>query len=173
MARTDRSSLQQSGRPVTAEDSGGQGSRQTIERMIEGFAKQDIDSIMALIADDAVYCDVLGEGPRGDEYHGKEAIRGAFIRQFAMAGPHTYVGASILLNDDAAFASWTMVLGEASDPTAPRFEGIDEFRLNAGGQVTLKKAWLKGQPRLRRLLMRRNPGALLRHWRYVLRVLRS
>lgn len=169
MATAYSSSLHQAGVPATVDDPVSERNRQTIHAMIDGFAKQDIDGIMALIADDAVYCDILGVGPRGDEYHGKAAIRDAFTRQFAMAGPHTYVGATIIVMGNTAFASWTMVLGDGDDQSAPRFEGIDEILLDAAGQVVLKKAWLKGQPRLRWTLMRRNPVAGLRHLRYVLR----
>lgn len=171
MATAYPSSLPQSGAQALADDPVSERNRRTIQGMVDGFAKQDIDAIMALIADEAVYCDILGDGPRGDEYHGKAAIRDAFTRQFAMAGPHTYVGANIMVEVDTAFASWTMVLGDAGDPAAPRFEGIDEFVLDAAGQIVLKKAWLKGQPRLRRTLMRRNPAAALRNLRYVLRTL--
>lgn len=161
----------QSGMQANADDPVSERNHRTIQGMVDGFAKQDSDGIMALIANDAVYCDILGDAPRGDEYHGKAAIRNAFTRQFAMAGPHTYVGANIMVKGDTAFASWTMVLGDADDHSAPRFEGIDEFLLDAAGQVVLKKAWLKGQPRLRRALMRRNPATVLRHLGYVLRTL--
>ena len=143
--------------------------RRTIELLVKGFATQDIDGIMSLFADDAVYCDILGEGLRGDEYHGKVAIRQAFTRQFDLSGRHTYENARIMVEGHRAFASWTLVAGDADDPQAARFEGIDEFCLNDAARVTLKKAWLKGQPRLRRTLMRKNPAALFRHVGYTLR----
>lgn len=145
--------------------------RRTIQGMVDGFAKQDIDAIMALIADDAVYCDILGKGKSGDEYRGKDAIRNAFARQFELAGAHSYADAKIMVDGDLAFASWTMVIGDPADPLAPRFEGIDEFVFNSAGQIVLKKAWLKGQPRLRRALMLHNPTAVFRHFRYSLRSL--
>jgi ketosteroid isomerase-like protein len=145
--------------------------RRTIQGMVDGFAKQDIDGIMALMADEAVYCDILGKGRRGDEYRGKDAIRTAFARQFELAGTHSYSEAKIMVDGDLAFASWTMVIGDPADLLAPRFEGIDEFLLNSAGQIVLKKAWLKGQPRLRRSLMLRNPTAVFRHFRYSLRSL--
>ncbi len=145
--------------------------RQTIQGMVDGFAKQDIHAIMSLIADDAVYCDVTGKGVRGDEYHGKAAIKMAFIRQFELAGTHTYRNARIMGEGECAFASWTMVVGNSADPSAPIFEGIDEFTLNDEGKIILKKAWLKGQPRLRRSLMAHNPAALFRHFRYSLKSL--
>jgi ketosteroid isomerase-like protein len=143
--------------------------RQTIQGLVDGYATQDIDAIMALFADDAVYCDVLGKGVRGDEYHGKAAIRHAIARQLDLCGRHTYVNAKIMVEGDLAFASWTLVIGDPADSKAVRFEGIDEFSLNAAGKVTVKKAWLKGQPRLRRALMARNPALLFRHFGYSLK----
>jgi ketosteroid isomerase-like protein len=143
--------------------------RRTVQAMVDHFAVQDINGIMSLIADTAVFYDILGHGARGDEYRGKAAIRQAFTRQFDLAGKHSYLNAKIMVEGDDAFASWTMVIGDKADPEAPRFEGIDEFAFNAEGQIILKKAWLKGQPRLRRTLLAQNPTALFRHFGYSLR----
>jgi ketosteroid isomerase-like protein len=143
--------------------------RQTIQGLVNGFATQDIEGIMALFADDAVYCDILGKGPRGDEYHGKAAIRQAILRQFDLSGRHTFIDAKIMVECDVAFASWTMLIGDPAGPRAVRFEGIDEFAFDLDGRVTLKKAWLKGQPRLRRKLLTHNPAALFRHVGYLLK----
>jgi ketosteroid isomerase-like protein len=143
--------------------------RRTVQAMVDGFAEQNIDRIMALIADDAVFCDILGKGARGDEYRGKNAIRKAFVRQFELAGKHSYTDARIVAEADCAFASWTMVIGHPTQYQPARFEGIDEFAFNAAGQIVLKKAWLKGQPRLRRTLLAHNPTALFRHLGYSLR----
>ena len=143
--------------------------RHTIQSLVDSYATQDVDAIMSLFADDAVYCDILGSGVRGDEYHGKAAIRRAVVRQFDLGGRHTYVNAKIMVEGRCAFASWTMVAGDPADPKAARFEGIDEFTLDRNARVTLKKAWLKGQPRLRRLTLMRNPLAIARHFGYTLR----
>jgi hypothetical protein len=143
--------------------------RRTIQLLVDGYAKQDVDGIMSLFADDAVYCDILGSGVRGDEYHGKDAIRCAVVRQFDLGGRHTYVNPRIMVEGRSAFASWTLVAGDPADAEAARFEGIDEFLLNEDAHVTLKKAWLKGQPRLRRHMLMRNPSAAFRHLGYALR----
>ena len=74
--------------------------RQTIQGLVDGFATQGIEGIMALFADDAVYCDVLGKGLRGDEYHGKTAIRQAILRQFDLSGQHTFVDPKIMVEGD-------------------------------------------------------------------------
>ena len=155
---------------ITAEQAAAR-NRRTIQGLVDGYATQDIDAIMALFANDAVYCDILGNGVRGDEYHGNAAIRHAVARQFDLSGRHTYVDAKIMVEGDVAFASWTMVLGDPGNPKAARFEGIDEFAFDANGQVTMKKAWLKGQPRLRRELLAHNPAALFRHLGYLLKSL--
>lgn len=146
-----------------------QRNRQRVQGLVDGFAAQDIEGIMSHFADNAVYCDILGTGERGDEYHGKLAIRQSFSRQLDLAGKHTYYGAKIMVEDDAAFASWTMVIGDHADDQAARFEGIDQFAFDEDGMVVLKKAWLKGQPRLRRTLLKHNPAALLRHIGYSLK----
>lgn len=143
--------------------------RRTIQSLVDGYATQNIDAIMSLFADDAVYCDILGSGVRGDEYHGKAAIRRAVVRQFDLGGRHTYVNAKIMVEGRCAFASWTMVAGDPADPKAARFEGIDEFTLDLNARVTLKKAWLKGQPRLRRQTLMRNPRAVARNLGYTLK----
>lgn len=143
--------------------------RRTIQLLVEGYARQDVDGIMSLFADDAVFCDVLGRSVRGDEYHGKAAIRRAVLRQFDLCGRHTYVNPMIMVEGHSAFASWTLVAGDPADPQAARFEGIDEFVLNEDARVTLKKAWLKGQPRLRREMLKRNPSAMVRNLGYTLR----
>jgi ketosteroid isomerase-like protein len=147
---------------IAAEQAAGR-NRRTIQGMVDGYATQDIDAVMALFANDAVFCDVEGNGVRGDEHHGKAAIRQLVARQFDLCGRHTYVDAKIMVEGDVAFASWTLVLGDPSSPKAARFEGIDEFALDADGQVTMKKAWLKGQPRLRRKLLAHNPAGVFRH----------
>ena len=157
---------------VIAREQAADRNRRTIQGLVGGYATQDIDAIMALFANDAVYCDILGNSVRGDEYHGKAAIRQAVARQFDLSGRHTYVDAKIMVESDVAFASWTMVLGDPGNPKAARFEGIDEFAFDANGQVTMKKAWLKGQPRLRRELLAHNPAALFRHLGYLLKSLK-
>jgi ketosteroid isomerase-like protein len=137
--------------------------RRTIEALVSGYATQDIGAIMPHFSEDAVYCDILGKGRRGDEYHGKPAIERAIKRQFEIGGIHTYTNSKIVVAGPLAFASWTLQLGDPGEPSCAHFEGIDEFELNELSQVTVKKAWLKGQVRLRSETLKRNPLALFRH----------
>lgn len=154
---------------ATPDQTDSQRCRATIQSLVDGYARQDVDGILSLFTDDAVYCDILGSGVRGDEYHGKPAIRRAIVRQFDLGGRHTYVNPRIMVEGRSAFASWTLVSGDPANPNAARFEGIDEFILSEDARVALKKAWLKGQPRLRRECLKRNPSAVFRHLGYTLR----
>jgi len=119
--------------------------RQTAAQLVEAFAVQDIDKIMGLFADASTYCDIAGDGPRGDEYVGKAEIRGAFLQGFELLGDHTYEAVSVVAEGTTAFASWVLILGRADDPSALRFDGADHFEMNEEAQVVLKKAWIKGQ----------------------------
>jgi len=149
--------------PAIASSSLSERCHDTISEMVCAFAVQDIDVIMGLFAEDATYCDIRGDGQSGGEYHGKAAIRKAFVRQFHLAGTHSYELPTIVANGQTVFASWTLVLGNAHDPAAARFDGVDQFALDGDARVILKKAWLKGQPRLARKVMARNPLVALRH----------
>ncbi len=122
--------------------------RQTAAQLVEAFADQDIDKIMSLFADASTYCDVAGEGQRGDEYVGKTDIRQAFLQGFEMLGDHTYEALSVVADGTTAFASWVLILGRADDPSALRFDGADHFEMNDDAQVVLKKGWIKGQSQL-------------------------
>lgn len=150
----------------TGQDLRAERNRETITGLVRGFAAQDIDSIMVSFADDAVYHDILGRDLHGSEARGKASIRLAFLRQFAIAGEHTFVEGSVAANAENGFASWTLVLGKAADGAAARFAGIDEFQFDEAGKVTSKKAWLKGTGRLQRSVAWRNPrgwGAQVRY----------
>jgi len=152
----------------TPPDSLAQRCHDTISRMVVAFSVQDIETIMNLFADGATYCDVRGEGARGGEYHGKPAIRKAFVRQFQLMGRHTYESSTIVANEQTAFASWTLVLGDENGVEAAKFDGADHFELDGDARVVLKKAWLKGQTRLAKTVLVRNPLQVLRYPAYAL-----
>lgn len=122
--------------------------RETAAKLVEAFAAQDIDQIMSFFAEDSTYCDVAGDGPRGDEYVGKAEIRTAFLEGFELLGEHTYEPLSVVAEGTTAFASWVLILGRADDPSALRFDGADHFEMNENAQVRLKKGWVKGQTQL-------------------------
>jgi uncharacterized protein (TIGR02246 family) len=61
-----------------------------LERFVEGFNVNDLDSVMTFFADNAVYLP-----GNGDEFRGRAAIRKAFLPQFS----NTYGAMQFLVDD--------------------------------------------------------------------------
>lgn len=142
---------------------------ETISDLVHGFATQDIDRIMGHFAEDALYYDIMGRGWQGTEMRGKAAIRAAFIRQFAIAGRHTYAASNLLADETKGFASWTLILGDPSDSKSTKYAGIDEFIFDQQGLVASKRAWLKSVPALARNIIWNNPVGLIPQLRYLVK----
>lgn len=139
-----------------------QRNRETIERLVDAFARHDIKDMMACFAEDAVYHDVRGGPPSGATYRGKDEIEKAFAEQIRLLGKHTYENPIIMADDNSGFARWSLVLGQRQDRNAPRYDGIDHFLFRKDGLCISKTAWLKGQPGIARHLFMRRPFRSLR-----------
>lgn len=94
---------------LTAHDAP-QRNRETIERLVDAFARNAIKDIMACFTEDAVYHDVRGGPPGGTIYRGKDAIEQMFSEQIRLLGQHTYENPIILTDSDSGFARWSLVL---------------------------------------------------------------
>ena len=136
--------------------------QKTIEKLVDGFARNAVDDIMDCFAEGATYHDVRGIPPSGAIYRGKATIEKLFIEQFRLLGDHTYENPVIMANNHSGFARWTLVLGATEDTRALRFDGSDHFLFDENGLCTAKTAWLKGQQHLARYLFRRRPFLTLR-----------
>ncbi len=122
--------------------------RAVIEQMVEAFSTQDLDRIMKLFGDDAVYYDVQGLKQKGNRYQGKTAIREFNKYLFERLPPHHYEDAIILVNGNQAHANWTLVVDCPWSAAPIRISGGDYFELE-NGKVTLKNAWLQSKALLR------------------------
>lgn len=143
-------------------------SQVVISDLVDAFAVQDLDRIMAHFAEGAVFADIIGRGQSGALYRGKGAIAQAFSRQFDLLGEHTYVDACISTSGHKGFAAWTLAVGRHEEGQCDLFDGIDYFTFDNQGQVLSKQAWLKDHGRLQRTIIRRNFPAVLKHARYSL-----
>lgn len=139
-----------------------QRNRETIERLVDPFARNAIKDIMACFAEDAVYQDVRGGPPGGTTFRGKDTIEQMFSDQIRLLGQHTYENPIILADDDSGFARWSLVLGRREDRNAPRYDGVDHFLFDKEGLCISKTAWLKAQPSIANRLFTRRPFASLR-----------
>ena len=57
---------------------------QLIKRIYERFNARDIDSVLAVLADDVAWAN----GMEGGHVHGREAVRDYWTRQWAIVSPH-------------------------------------------------------------------------------------
>lgn len=111
-----------------------------LERFGRAWIARDVDALLALMADDAVYAASVGPGP-GVDYHGKENIRRGLAEMFAHDA-----GADITLEPPAFFpggavARWTYAfVDEGGERRLERGVDVWAFR---DGRITLKDAYRK------------------------------
>jgi len=117
---------------------------QLIEKMVHGYAKQNLELIMPLFSDDAVYQDMRGGGVFGKTLVGSTAIRKHFAAYFRYLMPaHTYRDVDIFAEGNRVFAAWTLVLGDNLPPSQQfHIRGCDYFIIE-NGKVKEKCAFLK------------------------------
>jgi len=118
--------------------------RAALERLVidftEAFNREDIDEVMSCFADDAIY----------DEFNdirhmGKEAIRAAFVPQFAGEyGRMRFHTEDLFLDVDAgkAMIRWVLTLEEETRQGAYRGLDILHFR---DGKLTEKHTYCKAR----------------------------
>lgn len=107
----------------------------------DAFNRNDLDAVMAFLADDAVY----------DEFHagvhrGKAAIREAFVPQFrGDFGAMTFSEEDLFVDDEAAkvLVRWTVTLEVKGEPTSWR--GLDVLAFDGDGLVAEKLTYAKAK----------------------------
>ena len=55
---------------------------ETLKAFLDAFNRHDLDDIMSFFADDCVFYMPRGEGPRGDRFAGKDAVRAGLAKRF-------------------------------------------------------------------------------------------
>lgn len=116
-----------------------------IEKMVDGYATQDLDAIIALFDESAIYKDMAGSGEHGKTLPNAAAIRRHFSFYFKHLMPsHSYEDTIIIGEGDRVCASWTLVLGtNLKESRQHRVRGCDFFIVK-DGRVIEKSAFIKG-----------------------------
>ncbi len=129
---------------MISKNSNASSNHHVIEKMVNGFARQDMEDIMVLFADDAIYQDMSGSGIFGKTMQGKAAIKRHFSFYFKYLMPsHTYEDSVIFAEGNQVCASWTLVLGSRLKTSHQhRVRGCDYF-LMENGKVKEKSAFIK------------------------------
>lgn len=135
--------------------------RTTLEAFGQAFVDLDIDAVMDLFAEDAVYYDVVGPAPNGNMYRGKPAIRKVFEAQFRTFPTQTFRDIEIFVEGNKACSAFVYTIGNKDNETT--FRGHDYLEVNAAGKVTLKRATIKGISEMNRKALFRHPVGILKY----------
>jgi ketosteroid isomerase-like protein len=112
-----------------------------VRRFGEAWEAWDLDAIMALMADDAVF-ESTGPAPDGVRVEGAAVIRAEWESMFAATRDASFVFEEAFVSGDRATARWTFSwTGEDGAPGHVR--GVDVMRV-ADGKVAEKYSYVKG-----------------------------
>jgi uncharacterized protein (TIGR03086 family) len=109
-----------------------------VSRFDEAFGRQDIDAVMAAMADGAVFEST--SPPDGDRHVGAAAVRAAFEAFFASSSPGAFAAEELVVTGDRAVLRWRYTWDPDTDG---HVRGIDLYTVRHG-LVAEKLAYVKG-----------------------------
>lgn len=114
---------------------------QTMQAFLDAFNRHDLDAIMGFFAEECVFYMPRGEGPRGDRYVGKAAVRAGLSKRFVGIPDVHYGEDSHWVAGDFGVSEWTLT-GTSVQGERIEVRGCDllEFR---GGKITRKDSFWK------------------------------
>ncbi|MTI18092.1 nuclear transport factor 2 family protein [Rhodobacteraceae bacterium RKSG542] len=110
----------------------------------DAFNRHDVDGVMEVFADDAVFYAVGGNEVYGTKIEGKEAIAAAFSAVWAGMKDARWDHHSHFVSGDRAVSEWTFS-GTDGDGNRVEAEGADLFTLR-DGKIIVKQAFRKNRP---------------------------
>lgn len=107
--------------------------REVVESYVGAVGRQDLETVLALFADDAVQEDPIGTPPNV----GKDAVRGFFEKAFGAAFSTELTGPVLVTGDYAAF-HFTIRVPLGDEVMTVRV--IDQIRVNEDGLIAELRA---------------------------------
>jgi len=117
-------------------------SRSTLEAVLDGFNRHDLDAIMEFFADDAVFESPRGPDPWGTRFVGREAVRAGLAKRFAGIPDVHYAGDDHFLSADGVrgASEWT-VSGTTIEGERIEVRGCDLWTFEEGQIVRKDSYW--------------------------------
>ena len=106
------------------------------------FNSRDVESIVALFAEDGVFCLSRGPEPVGRTLAGKAAIRKALADRFVQIPDMRWENEEYILAGDRAISIWT-VRGKSADGEDLNYQGCDIYTFNKEGKISHKNTFWK------------------------------
>lgn len=115
-----------------------------LSALFDAFNQHDIDSIMTVFNDDAIFYTVAGDEAFGTKVVGKSAIAKAFCAVWEAMPDANWAHHSHIVAGEKAISEWTFT---GTDNTGKRIQaqGVDLFTLK-DGKIAIKNAFRKTRP---------------------------
>lgn len=114
---------------------------EVMDRLGQGFARHDVEAILACFTDDGVFDVTRGPDPWGERFQGKPSIRKALDTLFAAILDVQFVDGTRWASGDRGASEWTCV-GTTGRGRPVRVRGCDLFEFR-DGLITRKDSYFK------------------------------
>ena len=109
----------------------------------EGWNRHDLDRLMTFMADDCVFESTAGPEACGMRHAGRERVRDAFARVFAVFPDARFDEARHFVAGERGVSEWVF-RGTRADGTKLEVNGCDLFTF-AGGKIARKSSYFKAR----------------------------
>ena len=108
-----------------------------------GWNRHDVDVLMTFMADDGVFEGAAGSEACGTRYAGRERVREAFTRVFAMFPDVRFREARHFVAGDRGVSEWIFT-GTTADGKKVEVKGCDVFTFR-NGKIAVKESYFKNR----------------------------
>ena len=113
-------------------------------QMLEAFGnawnRHDVDAIMRFMADECAFETTAGPEPCGKRYEGRDRVREAFARVFAMFPDASFGDARHFVSGDRGLSEWRFT--GTRDGVKVEVDGCDVFTFREG-KIAVKSSYFK------------------------------
>jgi steroid delta-isomerase-like uncharacterized protein len=113
---------------------------QMLEAFGEAWNGHDVDAIMRFMADECAFETTAGPEPCGKRYEGRERVRQAFARVFAMFPDAHFGAARHFVAGDRGLSEWRF--SGTRDGVKLEVDGCDVFTFR-DGKIAVKSSYFK------------------------------
>jgi steroid delta-isomerase-like uncharacterized protein len=114
-----------------------------LERFGDAWNRHDLDAIMSMMTDDAVFDASAGPDVNGQRSEGKPAVQAAFAAVFETFPDACWANARHFVADDRGVSEWTFT-GTRPDGTRVEVTGCDVFTFR-DGKIAIKNSYRKNR----------------------------
>jgi limonene-1,2-epoxide hydrolase len=111
---------------------------ETIVSFNDAFNRHDVDAVVDLMTEDAVF-----ENTSGSRFEGQEAVRAVLTRAFALMSPGWFDTDEIFAAEDRCVVRWTYAF-RRGEPERGFVQGVDLFRVRET-KVSEKFSYVKSE----------------------------